>query len=62
MNFLAQTGNTSLRSDSEIHIYQQYFIGKKKIAMHIWDVEFECCFENFALIFSSFAGYLIKFD
>lgn len=34
----------------------------KEIEMHIQDVEFECCFDFFALKFSSFAGYLINFD
>lgn len=62
MDFQAQTGNTFPKTELEIHIYQQFFIGKKKIVMHTWDVEFECCFEIFALIFSSFAGYLINFD
>lgn len=62
MDFQFQTGNASLLSKSEIHINQEFFIGKKKIEMHMWHIGFECCFEIFALIFSSFAGYLIHFN
>lgn len=61
MDFQAQTGNASLRSESENHIYQQIFIERKEIEMHTWAVESECRFECFALIFGSFAGWLINF-
>lgn len=37
------------------------FHRKKKIEMHTWAVESECCFERFALVFDSFAGWLINF-
>lgn len=60
MNFQAQTGNTSLRSESETHVYQQVFI-EKQFEKHTWAVKAECCSELFAPIFDSFAGYLINF-
>lgn len=60
MDFQAQTGNTSLRSESEIHIYQQIFI-EKTTKPQTWAIDSECCFELFALIFCSFAGHPINF-